>query len=162
MLKLALTLISTFVLTASVYAHSPGITFEEKVGDYLIEVGANSFELTEGDLIKFNLELFKADKSSPIDFTNVFVTLSKDEFTLFSSNIIQPALGHATFSYKFPKAGRYELNVSYERDTHSLVEKTIVIDIQKNGELNIPIKFLIILGSGLVLGFLAGWKFKRI
>lgn len=120
-----------FFFAASAYAHSVGQSFEQKVGEYTVDVGYDAVStIAVDDPVRFDFNLWNSDKTKNIPFTSVWVQLiGPDKRVVFTGDIIQPDIGLATASYRFMQIGTYTLYLRYEHVDDSIAETSFSIPV---------------------------------
>ena len=152
--KLFLT--TLFILSAGIASgHGLGQSFEQKAGNYLVDVGYSSPDNIEtGDFTRFDFNLWKEDKSDVVDFDHVWVRIAPQggRGANFAGFFYHPTPLSSGMSYKFEKAGTYELTVRFlDKDEANIAEATFSLEVISEGSFLSFLKF-----SSTILGVLAG------
>ena len=147
-------------------AHGTGISLEQVVGDYFIDVGYNPEILEAGDSAIFDFNLFLDETREKVEFTDIWVRIVQNKKTFFASGIHKPEIGSSTLLYAFPRVGAYELSVRFQNKGESVAEASFPLTVggTEVDDADSPNLFLfwIIAGifGGAIAGFFAG-LFKK-
>jgi hypothetical protein len=103
----SLLVLAVFVcIPIGVHAHSYGSFYEETVGPYLVDIGYDPPEPTTQGRLLFDLNLFEAgDKTSPVEFSSVWVRLEHNGDILLAGPIAKMPLGPTTLVVRVPERG---------------------------------------------------------
>ena len=111
--------------------HGSGTALDKQVGDYTVSVDYDAVAgIFAGDPVQFAFQLFNKGKAPPIDFADVWVTITptgtdaKYAPPVFSSGIAMPHFAPAGMTFAFPQKGSYDLSVRFEKDEKILAEAT--------------------------------------
>lgn len=148
-----------------VLAHSEGASFEQVVGDYLIDVGYDPEEITAGEPVRFDFELQDSSNEKETNFTNIWVRIEQGNKAFFAGSIARARFGLTGILYTFGEKGDYELFVRFEDDNGAIVETFFPVTVKNGSEENEGSDgytdiFLALLG-GLALGILVSLMIKR-
>lgn len=145
-------------LPGSVAGHGLGESFEQEVGDHLIDVGYTPEDFSAGASALFEFELWENEPGvayedlTPVPFDDVWVRIVADGKTVFAGGVHNAEFGGARMTYVFPEPGEYEFSVRYERGTDSIAETTFPFTVaprEGGGSFRIP-------AMAAVLGLLVG------
>lgn len=143
----ALVLFTLFLLPSTAAGHALGSSFEQVVGEHLVDVGYTPENFSEGASALFEFELWEYDESlsyeelRPIAYDDVWVRITKGNKTMFASGIYNAEFGGARMTYVFPEPGEYELSVRYEQDLNGIAEATFPLSVaprEGSGAFRIP------------------------
>ncbi len=129
-----LALCALVLLTASpaAEAHLVGKSFEKQVGEYLVDVGYDMFELQPNQKTIFNFALVQ-NAGKPnweyAPFNKIFVSFRQSDREIFGKTITlsEPIPAYAPFT--FPSAGDYTLAVRFQKDDRLLAETTFPVPV---------------------------------
>lgn len=117
-------------LAAPVYSHGTGLSLEEVVGDYLIDIGYDQ-ELIAGEqiLLDFNLYTQRRDGlEEEAEFTGLAFDVIFNSTPVFSRKV--PRSSSQTFmTVVFPTSGQYKLHVSFFRGEEKFVETEFSVSV---------------------------------
>jgi len=145
-------------------AHDFGSSFEEEVGDSLIDIGYSVEEFTDDSSVIFSFEI-KDETGAMADFSDVWVRIIKEQSTVFATGVHNARLGGALMTYKFPEVGEYELSVRYQNDGKKVAEAVFPLTVGRGttsskgagGALYAALGFV----GGLVLGVIPLMLLRR-
>ena len=120
---IAVILTGLFIGSTMVSAHGVGSSFEEQVGETLVDIGYNVEDFTTDTSVVFDFSI-KNDEGRELPFTDVWVRIVRDKSTVFATGIYNASLGGAIMTYTFPGTGEYELSARFQDDGKSIVEAT--------------------------------------
>ncbi len=166
----------SLVFTSTVSANGFGMTLDKVVGDYTANVDYDAVSgIFTGQPVQFAFQLFNKDRSRPVDFTDVWVTITpkgtnnNDGYVppIFDGGIIGSGFPPAGMTFTFLAGGTYDLQLRFDKDDKTLAEATFPLKVE-GGEG----KTLVVnsnnarnsLGGGvvgLILGAIIVWFFKR-
>ena len=108
-MKLLFIVISFFAFFGVVNAHVTGASFENTIGEYVVDVGYDPAQVQAGDRLVLDFTIKKDGK--PVDFDTVWVRIKSSDTTLLATGIARAELGATTLLYNVPKDVR-ELSIS--------------------------------------------------
>jgi hypothetical protein len=123
----ALLLINTL---SSVQAHGLGLSLEEVVGEYLIDVGYDQ-QLIAGEQILFDFNLYNQRRDGlqdPTDYSSVAFEVSLNGTTVFSRQVARNA-AKTFMTVVFPTSGQYGLHTIFFRDDEKFAETTFSVAV---------------------------------
>jgi len=129
-----LIVISSFLLALpqQIKAHSFGLSFEEVIGEYFVDIGASEWTVYQGDPVRYDFELYQADdQTKRVPFTDLWVRISYEGQTVYASNLHYPSLGSAGMTLPLHEPGDYTFEVRFHNDGETLVEQTVVYPIEE-------------------------------
>lgn len=139
-------------------AHGLGQSFEQKVGNYIIDVGYDSLNkaIPDGEAVRFDFNLWAENKTDIVDFNHVWVRITPKEKGLdFAGFLYRPEFLLTGMSYKFQKAGMYELTVRFlDKEDKNLAEAIFPFEVV-SGKSNFSFNSVeVVLGAimGLIVG----------
>ncbi len=140
-------------------AHGEGASYEETVGNFLVDVGYSSPAPVSGESVVFDFKISAAESAPGIDteFSNVWVRIESADTTVLATGVYNPAFGGPRLSYAFPKEGEYTVYARYENSQGPLAEVSFPMTVvpQSNGQKNQDMPWNFVYGAaGAVLGFL--------
>ncbi len=129
---LALCAVALFLHAPSAEAHLVGKSFEKQVGEYLVDVGYDVFELQPNQKTIFNFALVQnAGKSNweYAPFNKIFVSFRQGDREILGKAITLNAPIPAYAPFTFPSAGDYTLAVRFQDDNRLLAETTFPVAV---------------------------------
>ena len=87
-------------------AHVTGQTIENKVGDYLVDIGYDIKDITVGQSVTFDFNLLTPNKDKEILFSDVWVRVVDDHQTVFASGIHKAPLGKSGMIFTLPNIAK--------------------------------------------------------
>ncbi len=119
-----------FLLSAGMaFANGFGMVLDKRVGDYTVNIDYDAVAgIFANDPVQFAFQLFNKDRTQPVDFSDVWVTITPSgtgsNYTppIFSSGIATPHFAPAGMTFAFPKSGSYDVAVRFEKDEKVLAE----------------------------------------
>lgn len=127
--------------------HELGESFEQEVGEHLIDIGYTPENFSAGSSALFEFELWRNnpdaeyDELDPVAYDDVWVRIVSDGTTMFASGVHNAEFGGSRMTYVFPEAGEYELSVRYERGLDTVAEATFPFTVapkEGSGAFRIP------------------------
>lgn len=153
---MCLVLLST-LSPSLVSAHSNEKSFEQKVGQYKIDVGYEPSEFEDNSPATFDFNISDTKTGEDVDFTDAWVRIESGNTTFFATGVFKQSLGATTLVYTFPKPGNYNLYVRFENKENQIAETTIPITVISNSEQATGLLFQNnITGMGVLLGVAVG------
>lgn len=160
MKRLSVLLCGTLLLalvTTTLHAHALGLSLEEKVGDYLIDVGYDQ-ALIAGEQILFDFNLYNQRRDGlqeAAEYSDVAFEVTLNGTTVFNRKVERNA-AKTFMTVVFPTSGQYGLHVIYYRGDEKFVETTFSL-AAANGltgsRLNSPVDIfeiaLYVVGAGV-------------
>ncbi|MCE9549282.1 hypothetical protein K8Q98_02685 [Candidatus Nomurabacteria bacterium] len=148
-----------------------GIKFDEVVGDYIVNVDADTYVLTAEESVRFDFMLWNKDRTERLDFDNVWVNITpKGAFgPTFAGLLGRPQFGGFGMTYVFPKAGDYNMSVRLgklgEMGVETIAQATFPLVVEKSdggvfGQSRVR-DFIISIILGLMIGAFSVFWFKR-
>ena len=113
-------------------AHGLGQSFEQKVGNYVVDVGYDVLDKIEaGEAVRFDFNLWMENKIDIAEFDHVWVRITpKDSGFDFATFLYRPEFLLTGMSYKFHEAGMYELTVRFlDKEDKNLAEATFPFEV---------------------------------
>ncbi|MCP6719991.1 MAG: hypothetical protein KJI72_01515 [Patescibacteria group bacterium] len=166
-LIISLFLGALFSPTIPVRAHGVGESLEKVVGEYLVDIGYDAFELRAKESVRFDFSLWTSDQSEEIPFTDIWLRISQNNKAVLAGGIQNPRFGKAGVTYAFPEKGEYTLFVRFQNGDESLVETSFPLAVEEGNESasnTSPVskELLIGVGVGLVIGSLITFLLRRV
>jgi hypothetical protein len=113
-------------------AHSFGLSFEEVIGEYFVDIGASEWTVYQGKPVRYDFELYEADdQTKRVPYTDLWVRISYEGQTVYASNLHYPSLGSAGMTLPLNETGDYKFEVRFHNDSETLVEQTVVYPVQE-------------------------------
>lgn len=159
---LAVLLITAVFSPTLVRAHSEGSSYEVSAGAYFIDIGYG--EISLGEPLTFNFNLYGADKETKSIFDDVWVRISRNSKTVFAGPIAYGKFGEPVLTTVFDLPGIYQIDANFEVAALSIATSTFSVtvpplataaDVQSVAQ---KIGFAILVG---VIGFFLGRISKR-
>lgn len=114
-------------------AHGTGPSFEQTVGEYIVDVGYEPEALSGGDVLLLNLGLLHAADRTSADFSSVWVRLKSGERTLLATGVHAPTEGPTTVLFEVPKdLLTLTVSVRYEKNDQTLTETSFDVPVQSD------------------------------
>ena len=110
----ALTLVVTCAVATSTLAHSTGGTVEATQDGYSVDIGYTPEFPIARNQVGFDFSIFSAEVSDP--YTDVWVTIEKNNETFFSGNIFNPSFGPTGFTTILAEPGTYDISARFQND----------------------------------------------
>ena len=145
-------------------------SMEAEVGEYLIDVGFSSEEITEGTPVVFDFSLLALGNNEEVAFTSVWIQLRQKEKTVFASGLDKARFGKTTMLYTFPAEGEYTLTTRFRNVEAKLAEESFSFQVlssesESSSESNsFPrgiVTQLLLVGMGGVFGFALSLLFRK-
>jgi hypothetical protein len=127
---LTVLLLLSVAVVPSASAHASGFSLEEKVGNYLVDVGYDQ-ELVAEQQILFDFNLFNIRRDGveeKADYSDVYVELSLNNNTVYSRKIANNVDTPSTTA-AFPASGSYALKVQFLRGDQLVAEHTFSVSV---------------------------------
>ncbi len=126
------------VSTSFVFANGFGITLDKAVGDYVANVDYDAVNgIAPGYPVQFAIQLFNKDRSQPIDFSDVWVTITPSDSSnagyvppIFDGGLIGSTFPPTGMTLIFQKSGSYEMKLRYDKDQKTLVETSFPLKVE--------------------------------
>lgn len=149
-------LLVLFFLPMMALGHGTGGSFEQKVGDYTVDVGYEPAAPQAGERLLLDFKLNSAADDTPIDFSDVWVRIEHDKDTLLATGVARTYLGPSTLLYVLPESiDSATISVRYEKGDKTLAESSFPLKIlPADGSENMPDSKIIFGLAGLFLGAL--------
>lgn len=145
-------------LATTASAHVIGITFENTIGDYLIDIGYNSSVIEAGKEGRFDFTIIDNKTGDLAVYTDVSVRIEQGKTTIFSSTLHRPEFGLPVAILVIPNPGDYELKVRFDNNRDVVAETSFPLkvekpeDVAKREKRDLIIKILLA-PAGLIAGF---------
>lgn len=114
---------------SSAFAHGEGKSYEETVGNFLVDIGYNPPQPEAGSPVSFDFNLIDKTSGQPAPFTDIWVQVIKDGETILATGIHKQEIGATTLLYAFPQAGDYEVAVRYQDADKEIVQASFPLTI---------------------------------
>lgn len=143
-----------------VLAHGAS-SLEKTEGEYFIDVGYSEETIREEVPVRLDFRLFKADKTTAVDFDQVWVNISQDTKPEYIATLTRNNPTSAVITYTFPKMGWYDINVIFQKDGKDIVASSFpaLVEVPFEREETVqttPAQPNSINFTSLVTGFAAG------
>lgn len=151
-------IISLFLLLPVffVFAHGTGESLEKVVGDYVVDVGYDSFNPKAFESIRFDFQLLANGNKESVPFTDTWVRIMDGNNLLFAGWLAKPTFGLTGMSYAFPKGGIYEITVRFQNDDTTVAETSFPFSvIEKEQKSRFSKEVFLGLLIGLIVGVVA-------
>ena len=131
-----LSLLAAAFLTASsanAEAHLIGQSFEKKVGEYLVDVGYDTMDITQGQQVVFNATLIKNPGTLQWEyapFDSMWFQLKKEGGEPFRKVIPLKLPGPVNVRYDFAESGEYELAVAFLQGEEILAQASFDVPVR--------------------------------
>ncbi len=113
---------SILLLPLGAFAHVTGVSFEDTVAPYTMDIGYSTPAPETGQTVLFDFRLRTADNPD-VPFADVWVRIASETgVTVFGSGIGKSPFGGARMSYVFPGPGTYTISTRYEDTNKPLAE----------------------------------------
>ena len=163
-------LVFSLVFAAIASGHGRGASLEEKVGEYLVDIGYEPETLQSEESAVFDFSLLSAENGEEVDFTDIWVKVSKGNRAYFASGLAKARIGKTAMTYVFSEGSEYTLFVRFQNEGEKIVETSFPLSVVEKSdpiESSVPQKrepgtpdFLIGGLVGLVAGFAASLFLK--
>lgn len=117
--------------TASLaFAHGTGVSYEENKDGYLIDIGHDEF-IAAKESVRFDFTIYPEDIESIEGevFTDVWVTITKENKIFFASGIHKPVFGTTGLTFVFPEEGTYTLSARFQNEGETVVETEFPLEV---------------------------------
>lgn len=152
------------------YGNGFGIKLDQAVGEYIVNVDADTYNFVSGEPVNFVFMLWNQDRTERLEFDNAWVSITPaGSFgNIFGGFLGEPDFGGFRLTTVFPKAGNYTMVVRYgkmgEKFTDTIAEATFPITVTKGsgegfGKSQVR-DFVIALLLGVVVGVWATYYIK--
>lgn len=144
------------------FAHSMGVSHEETIGEYYVDIGYDPEVLRAGERVVFDFGTL-TKKTAPVDFDYVWVRLMSDEKTVFASGIARAAYGPTSLLYTVPRETQSELRVvaRYQLGDDALAETTFSLPVQQYKDVSWlwwALAPFLLTCAGALLGFFISYR----
>jgi len=140
-------------------AHQEGVSFDQVVGEYRVDIGYNPPSPQIGAPFVFDFDLFQSSATSsiPVDFDSVWVQVKQNNIALYTTRVDKVPSEDATLSYVSQVSGEITVYVRYERNNQTLVETIVPISIiDEHADSARILLFALTGGTGLFVGVVVG------
>jgi hypothetical protein len=117
-----------------VSGHGTGQSLERAVGDYVVDVGYDSFEPRALESIRFDFQIFLSESREPAPFTDTWVRVMEGDNLLFAGFLAKPIFGLTGMSYAFPAGGIYEVTVRFQNDDTTVAEASFPFPVAEKSK----------------------------
>ncbi len=154
-----LLLIGTSFIPSAV-AHTNGASYEEVVGDYLLDIGYNPETIFANDVVRFDFGLYPIDQptESTDVFSDVWVVITQESELVFSGNLHRPSFNVIAFSTIFNQSGEYKLHARFEQSGEYVAESTFNFMVADR-VIDYTVYLSFFNGAFVLLGFILGSGF---
>ncbi len=122
-------LLSVFTFTPHcVSAHGDGVSLEQKVNSYLIDIGYDPKVITAQERMVFDFDLKDTDDARAA-YDRVWVRLEQEQVTVLATSIARASVGATTLVWVPPSHGTTELYVRFEKGDVAVAEYTFPLDV---------------------------------
>lgn len=145
-------------------AHGTGPSFEQTVGEYIVDVGYEPEALSGGDTLLLNLGLLHAADRTSADFSSVWVRLKSGDRVLLATGVHASAEGPTTALIEVPKnISSLTVLLRYENDDESLAETSFDMAVKNTDSIwrKASYEMLGLLLVGIVIGAGGSWMWLR-
>ena len=130
---------------AAVHANGFGVTLDQVVGDYTANVDYDAIGgIFTGTPVQFAFQLFNKDRSQPIDFSDVWVSITPKGaansgfmLPIFDGGIVGSGFPPSGMTFTFLAGGSYELRLRYDKGVKTLAEATFPLTVGTGGGKNL-------------------------
>jgi hypothetical protein len=147
-----------------VFAHGFGGSMEKESNGLLIDIGYDPENGTALSTFVYDFGLLKPDTKEPIEFTDVWVRISKDKKTYLATGISKARIGKTTLAYIYPEEGTYQMSVRFQNGKDTLSETTfdLIVSPYKSNSFVMPSwgygLIGLVVGIGVSLGIIINKK----
>jgi hypothetical protein len=138
--------------------HGSSFSYEEVKDGYTIDIGHDEF-IAAMESVRFDFAAYPLDLDAVEGevYTDVWVTITKENQIFFAGGVDRPVFGATGFTYAFPGEGEYTLSARFQKDGDTVVGTefplSIIAPLEEKKELP-PAVFPLLTGlAGLLLGF---------
>ncbi len=146
--------------TSLVLAHSSGVSWSARDGEYTIDVGYEPESFVEGRHTRFDFLLWEgeADTGTPAPFSHVWVRITDTGGNTFvAGGIWKQLYGPTTLIFVFPSPGSYLLEASYrDEEGNDIAVATFPVSVERAAASGVLSGRLGVFLSGLLVGALGG------
>jgi len=165
-LHFALLAVALLISPAHTMAHGSGVSYEERVGVYTVDIGYSSAAPEVGESTTFNFELLEEEKSA--DFSNVWVKIDSDSGeTIFAGGLHNAEFGGPRMSYTFPSTGVYTISANYSDDSSVVATSSFpltVVEGKSVAKKSFPPEVMAVVTGvvGALLGIFATLLYRKV
>jgi len=142
--------------------HGLGVSYEETVGEYSIDIGYEPEAITSESRVRFDFGIFDKTTGEEVEYSDLWLRINEGNQTVFASGIHSPEFGTAGALYVFPGGGSYEVSVRFQNGGDQLAEVSFPVEVADASESSSSTSTLIVAGLiGVVLGGLSAFILGR-
>lgn len=120
------------ILPSNVFAHGFGKSLEAQVDGYLVDIGYDPENGTALQTHVYDISLLNSETKEAVEFTDVWVRISKDKKTYLATGISKARIGKTTLAYIYPDAGNYQMSVRFQNGKDKIVETVFDLSVVEN------------------------------
>lgn len=157
-------LLNIFANPQQALSHASGISFEQVVGEYRVDIGYDPAALVVGETDVFDFALFNAATGEILHFDELWVRMVHDGRTILATGLRESAFGRTTLLYVFPYPGEYAMQVSFRKDGETIAETLFPFSVSKQDASLIASNYAYLAVGSLFGACLAGvvlWRKRR-
>lgn len=136
-------------------AHGVGESFERQVGEYLIDVGYNTFTITEEELVRFDFKLLNAASNVDVPFDTVTVRIRDEDRIVYAFDLARATQGPTDASITMPYAGVFTMSLDYRGNEMMFASTTFEFNVGRTEEKPDPFRFYLVPAALLLSMLLA-------
>lgn len=110
-------------------AHTQGRSFEQDVGNFLVDIAYDPPTPIAGDQTYFDFDLYEHQPAGDAQYDDVWVRIEQGKTTIFATGIAHMAAGSTGVVYTFPSAGVYTVSARYEKGDTTLAEVSFPVAV---------------------------------
>ena len=156
--------VTLLALPGILCAHGAGVSFEQVVGDYVVDVGYDPAQPVSGDRLIFDFNLLSPVTSTNVPFDYVWVRLEHQTRTLLATGIVHAEYGPTSLLFTVPRdvTGDLTVKVRYQQSDDTLAEATFQLPVAEQRKVFKDFAPLIgAIAAGLAAGLAAAIVFMK-
>lgn len=154
--KVTLSGLAVFLSPLFALAHGSGASLEKEVDAHIIDVGYNPETIFAESPVRFDFNAYTKSDAKDVPFTDLWVKIYQDQKIGFAGGIPKARFGATGFTYAFPAAGTYALEVRFQEGEKKIVETSFSVTVDPPVGSGSEISRWLLPGGMLLLGIGAG------
>jgi hypothetical protein len=144
-------------------AHSDETSLEKQIGETTIDIGYDTDPIASGQPVRFDFSLWNNSKTTPVDFSVVWVKISSSDGSIpFSGYVGAPNFGSSNISYIFAYGGSYEITARFEKGEDILAEASFPLTVTGASATGNSTRNIALSGAiGFLLGGISIFFFRK-
>lgn len=155
MKKILTITIWSILLPAMVVAHSDSRSMEKEFNNYVVDLGLSGDKFLASETSQIDFSLLEKKSGKEIEFSDIWIRISKDGHTIMSTNVARPSVGKTILNLAFPSPGEYKVNLGFNKNEKRIVDGIFYLDVYGSDWQKEMLFYHNILIPGLVLALIA-------